>query len=262
MARKQPVEDRDVLKFKLGSLQEYISFRERVLDQLKVDLQKAALSIPRRDLIGFVDRVQHAVNEAYQAFPSGSAFEQDLTEARAQFDDDYLTAPEWAETKSTLIEAGFDAEKIESGFDSTLTHLLEFLNEWMKQLREWVRSTKDWGGLEAVLGEIVAAVDTLLQFALKPANQLRQHYLNLLDGQVSLMKQRAGRSKRRGRKKNPDVARRNEEMFTAWKTNNFNTFIELAKEFGCSPDVARKAITARRRRSGPTSSPARRRSSK
>ena len=151
MAGKQPAEDRDVLKFKLDALQEYISFHERVVDQLQVDLQKAALPIPPRDLIGFVDRVQHAVDEAYQAGPSGSAFEQDLAEARARFNDAYLTAPEWAEAKSAMIEAGIDAGAIASGFYSTLSQILGCWIQRMDRVRARVRSTDDWGGLEADL---------------------------------------------------------------------------------------------------------------
>jgi hypothetical protein len=253
MTRKQPAEDRDVLKFKLDAVQEYISFRERVLDQLQVDLQKAALSIPPRDLIGFVDRVQHAVDEAYQVLPSGSAFEQDLAEARARFNDAYVTASECAETKSALISAGFDAGAIASGFDSTLSHILGYWVERMGRLREWVRSTEDWVGLEAELGEMIRAVGMLLKCALEPAIHLREHWLNLLDGRVSSAEQQAGRSKKRGAKKDPHVAARNKKIITAWRTGEFPPYAQLGKEFGCSAEVVRKVIADMRRRSGPTS---------
>jgi hypothetical protein len=248
MARKQPAEDRDVLKFKLDVLHDHITHHERVLEQLQIDLTKAPLSILRRDADGYVDRVLDAVDKLYQPTPSLSALEQDLAEARAWFNGFYLTTPEWEETKSALIEIGFDAGAIESGFDSTLTHILETWNERMNRLRERVSSTEDWGGLEADLGKRVALIGMLLEFALAPAKHLRQHWLDLLSGRVSSAKQKAGRSKRGGRTKDPNVLKRNQAIFEAWQTGNFLTHAELAREFKCRPDVVRKAIKAMRRR--------------
>jgi hypothetical protein len=252
MARKQPAEDRDVLKFNLGVLHDHITHHERVLEQLHIDLTKAPLSILRRDCDGFVDRMLDAVDKLYQPAPSLSALEQDLAEARARFNDAFLTTPEWAEAKSALIEIGFDAGAIETGFDSTLKHILEYCNEWMKRLRKRVRSTEESGGLEADLGKLVALVGMVLDFALEPAKHLRQHYLDLLGGRVSSTKQGAGRSKRGGRKKDPDVVNRNKKILTAWRIKKFPPYAQLAKEFGCSAEVVRKVITAKRRRSGPT----------
>jgi hypothetical protein len=123
----------------------------------------------------------------------------------------------------------------------------------MKRLRKRVRSTEDSGGLEADLGKIVALVGMVLDFALEPAKHLRQHWLDLLGGRVSSAEQGARRSKRRGRKKDPDVTDRNKKIFTAWRTKRFPPHAQLAKEFGCSVEVVRKAIAAGRRRSGPTS---------
>jgi hypothetical protein len=246
MARKQPTEDRDVLKFKLGALHDHITHHERVLEQLQIDLQKAPLSISPRDLDGFVDRVLDALDKLYQPAPSVSALEQDLAEARARFNGAYLTAPEWVERKSALIAAGFDAGAIASGFDSTLSQILGYWIEILNRLRTRVRLTEDWDGLEAVLGEMVAAVGMLLQFALEPAKDLRQHWLNLLGGRVSSAEQRAGRSKRRGRKKDPDVADRNKKMFMSWLTKKFPPYAQLAKEFGCSVEVVRKVIAAKK----------------
>jgi hypothetical protein len=253
MARKQPAEDRDVLKFKLDVLHDHITHHERVLEQLETDLTKAPLSILRPDSDGFVDCVVDAVDKLYQPAPSLSALEQDLAEARAWFNGAYLTTPEWAEAKSALSEIGFDAGAIESGFDSTLTHILEVWNERMNRLRKRVRSTEHWGGLEADLGKTVALIGMLLEFALAPAKHLRQHWLDLLGGRVSSAKLGAARPKRRGPKKDPDVADRNKKMFTAWRRKKFPPYAQLAEEFGCSVEVVRKVITAMRRRSGPTS---------
>jgi hypothetical protein len=262
MARKQPAEDKDVLKFKLDALQEYISFRERKLDQLQVDVEKAALPIPPHDLDGFFDRVLDAIREAPQAFPSGSAIEQDLAEARDRFNDTYLTAPVWSETKSALIEAGFDAEAIEKGFDSTLSHIVVFWCERMDRLRERVRSTEDRVGPEVLLGEMISAIGELFQSALEPAKHLRQYWLDLLGGRVSSAEQGAGRSKRRGREKDPKVVERNQAIFEDWQTGIYLSYAELAPKHRCSAEVVRKAVAAKRPRYGRTSSPARRPSSR
>ncbi len=57
------------------------------------------------------------------------------------------------------------------------------------------------------------------------------------------------RKAKRGRKPNPEIARRDRKMLEAWNTGHFRTFQELAREFDLpSDDAARQAITREKRR--------------
>ena len=54
--------------------------------------------------------------------------------------------------------------------------------------------------------------------------------------------------RRRGRPRDPKVETRNRQMWEAWQTTEYKTYRALGEAFRVSEDVARKAVTALRRR--------------
>jgi hypothetical protein len=245
MARKQPVEDRDVLTLKLGVLQDYLSYRERKLRQFQIDLQKSAVLQDARDVDGFVDRVLNTVLELYNADPPTSLIETDLADARAEVNAALMADGGWDEIKRQMVESGLAGAPTEAGFDAVLTHAAVSMIARLTELRTRAASAEGYGGLVRELLGAMESARNVFEAALDPARRLRQRWIDALNGRAAAGSTRAGR---RGRPKDKAVAVRNRKMYEAWKTQEYSTYATLGKEFGVTADVARKAVTSLHRK--------------
>ena len=60
---------------------------------------------------------------------------------------------------------------------------------------------------------------------------------------------RTSKPQKRGRRPDPNVARRNKQICEVWKTGRLKTYNDLGKEFGVSAEVARSAVRQNKRKS-------------
>jgi len=242
MAKKRQVDDRDVLKFKLQALHEYISHHERKLDQFHIDLQKAALFRETRDPDDFIGRVTSILSDLYTADPPLSLIEADLTDARKEVNHAYNTSPEWAEIRGKVIESGLAERPIEARFDLVLAHTMMSVFGRLKALQTSGASTGDRNDLAGELIAIMEYARIVFDWALDPARHLRQRWIDAMKGPTS------ARPGSRGRPKDETVARRNPKIIEAWKTGNYRTYKELGDAFGVTAEVARKVVRSIRRK--------------
>lgn len=242
MARKPSAENRDVLKIKFDALQGYLSHHERKLDQLRIDVEKASILSGPGDGLGLLDRILTAVSELHLADPPASLIEADLAEARARVEAEYRTSPEWAEGKQRLIEAGFNRAAVEAGFGPMLGEVSGHCLRAIQDLREKTAPTGLSESLAVRLGELVRSATNPMALNLLPARQLRERWLDQLNGRAP------GSGRKPGRPKNPETLRRDRQMFEAWETGKYRTWGDLGNAFGVSADVARKAVLRERDR--------------
>lgn len=236
MAKKRQVDDRDVLKFKLQALHDYISHHERKLDQFHIDLRKAVLARDPDDPGDFVNRVTGIVSDLYTADPPLSLIAADLADARAEVNDAYDASPEWAEIKGKVIESGLAEKPIEAGFDSVLAYSMMFVLGRLKALQTSGASAEDRYKFAKKLTAIMESARDVFDGALDPARHLRQQWIDAMNGRTST------RPGRRGRPKDETIARRNIKMREARDTGAYRTFKELGDAFDVSADVARKVV--------------------
>ena len=242
MARKQPVEDRDVLKFKFQALQDYISHHERKLDQFQIDLGKAVVLRDRGDSGGSLDRVVESLLVLYSADPSTSLIDADLADARAEVDAAYDASPEWAEIKGHVIKSGLAEVPIEAGFDSMLTYEMTFVIDRLNKMGAGAMSAADGDELVDEVFELMRYACGVCDAALGPAQHLCRRWLDALNSRTPTPSRGSVRKARRGRPKDEGIALRNRKMQEAWLTGRYKTYTELGDAFRVAGDVARKAV--------------------
>jgi hypothetical protein len=244
---KKTVENRDVLRFKLGALNDHISHHERSLDQFRIDLDKTALfrALPGAD--DLVDRVMNIVSQLHKASPRKSVFEADLAVARAEVRAGKDALPEWAAVKAKAIRSGLAEVPIEEGFELVLSYAMTNVLERLNGLRASGALVEGGDGPAREWLATLKSFADLLDVALDPARHLRQRYLDALNGETGSTGLGVARHKKGGRPKDEGKAWRYQKMCEAWASNKkrYGTYAKLAEAFGCSKDTAGKEVRKR-----------------
>lgn len=244
MAKKRPSEDRDVLKFKLQVLHDYISHHERKLAQFEIDLHNAVMLRDPEDTGGFARRVKEIVLDLYTAEPPKSLIEADLVNARAEVNTAVNASPEWAKFKQEAIKLGRAAKPKETGFDEILAYArVNVFRRWDKLQTSGLWETDSEAFVKVFL-EITNGFQVLYSTTLEPAKHLRQKWIDMLGGQPMKTPFGDPGPNQRGRKIDPKVKQRNKKIAEAWETKEYSNYKQLATKFGVNVDTVRKAVQA------------------
>jgi hypothetical protein len=242
MARRHDHEAREVLTMKSQAVERYVSYYDQLLRQLAIDISKAKDLLRYQDFRRFSRRVETLVDYVFQAGPSTSPFQTDLIEAQGEFESPQDASSDWAWLDEHLGKLGISVDSNENSPDSILLIIRSCLNRRIDLLRDWEASPADHVGemLESI--DILDKLRVVLGGALHPARQVRNQLIDELNRQFALPPKRSPPPARRGRPKDPDIAKRNQKIAEAWGTGRYLTMAELAQEFRVSYDLVRKAI--------------------
>ena len=119
---------------------------------------------------------------------------------------------------------------------------------YLREFTRLVQLTDDeasWQAGEALI-QTIESLLPLLDLKLIVLNKLREQLVAALD-QGATDAANAKARKRAGRRKDPEVAHRDQKMLDAWESGQYKTYGQLGQEFDMKSDATRKAIVRAKR---------------
>jgi hypothetical protein len=254
MARKsRSVNSRESLKVRLDALRQYIVYREHIIDQLTIDLQKIVMfESSREDLVAFSESIVAALSRVWVPDPRSTLFEKELQESRAELNAEYLASPECTQIQERFLAAGRVRREDKVDFDFLLSVMYrdiydrhQDVAQALAQLTELPENPRAY---KSVVIKIMDDLRSLLDVALDPARKLRERWLEVIDRPLDARTIRSPKRKaKRGRPRNPDITKRDIQMYQLRESRKL-TFPELGRMFNVKPETARKGVDRVRRR--------------
>jgi hypothetical protein len=215
MPRKPAVVDREVLALKLKAVDPYIRSLERALSDLNSQNVLAYLSMTQPDVYKAVLAVNPGRRTDADELLPDSLIRADLERVAVQINPDHAAVKLKQDSEALALSGKMLDAPAGGASPEEVTSLA-------------------W--------ECRQSLEFVFDRELTAARALREELIASLNQGASAATTAAAR-KRAGRKRDPEVQRRNRKMVEAWSTKMYRTYKELAEAFNCSEETARKVIT-------------------